>query len=287
MITNETGLFIGENGARTTNNANEVAHYEFGAALASDAILDAMNEVEAGKTELELGECLNKYGQHPSLTIIAATGERFEHGNMFPTQKKVKLGDAISLTTGYAGGSSSRAGYAAKDESDIPDSAKRYINALVAPYFIAYVTWLKKIHVGMKGKEMFNEIETVLPRSEYHWSLCPGHLTAEEEWMSSPIYEGSEEKLKSGMIFQIDIIPSKSGMAGTGCESTVLLADENLKKDIQNEYPDMWDRMMKRLDYMKNVLNIPVSDDILPMCSTVAYLRPFLLNKDCAMKLEK
>lgn len=134
---------------------------------------------------------------------------------------------------------------------------------------------------------MFNEIETVLPRSEYHWSLCPGHLTAEEEWMSSPIYEGSEEKLKSGMIFQIDIIPSKSGMAGTGCESTVLLADENLKKDIQNEYPDMWDRMMKRLDYMKNVLNIPVSDDILPMCSTVAYLRPFLLNKDCAMKLEK
>ncbi|MBM9832682.1 aminopeptidase P family N-terminal domain-containing protein, partial [Enterococcus faecalis] len=39
-LTNETRLFIGDNGARTTMNANEFAHYEFGAALAGNCILD-------------------------------------------------------------------------------------------------------------------------------------------------------------------------------------------------------------------------------------------------------
>lgn len=39
-------------------------------------------------------------------------------------------------------------------------------------------------------------IESVLPKEIYHWQLNPGHLTADEEWMSSPIYPGSEKMLK-------------------------------------------------------------------------------------------
>lgn len=40
---NAGDLFLGDGGARTTNNANEIAHYEYGAALASDGVLDAMD----------------------------------------------------------------------------------------------------------------------------------------------------------------------------------------------------------------------------------------------------
>lgn len=36
---------------------------------------------------------------------------------------------------------------------------------------------------------------------------------------------------------------------------------------------------------MKNELHIELNEDILPMCSTVAYLRPFLLNKEKAMQI--
>lgn len=162
---------IGKDGARTTNNANEIAHYEFGAALASDCMLDAMDLIDEGVTEMELGDRLVRYGQHTSVVTIAASGPRFVRGNMYPTENRIKVGDPIALTVGYRGGLSSRAGYAV--------------------------------------------VEQVLPKTEYHWNLCPGHLTAEEEWMSSPVYEGSEE--------------------------------------------------------------------ILPMCSTVAYLRPYLLDKDKAL----
>ncbi len=42
--------------------------------------------------------------------------------------------------------------------------------------------------------------------------------TADEEWMSSSIKEKSVDKLKSGMLLQIDIIPSVPAYAGVSCE---------------------------------------------------------------------
>lgn len=282
QISNETGVFIGEDGVRDVNNANEIAHYEYGAALASDCILDAMNLIDLGVREYDLGNALVKDGQHTSVVTIASSGPRFINGNMYPSQNTVKLGDPISLTVGYRGGSSSRAGYAVHNEKELPKGSENYIKDVAIPYFNAYVTWLEEIKIGMSGDDLFQIIENVLPRETYGWSLCPGHLTAEEEWMSSPIYEASTEKLKSGMIFQIDIIPSVSGYSGCSAESTVVLADVALKKQIETEYPDVWKRMQTRISYIKNDLGIQLSEDVLPMCSTVAYLRPFLLAKDLA-----
>lgn len=285
-MTGEAELFIGENGVRTTNNANEIAHYEFGAALASDCVLDAMELLDEGVREMDLGSALVRYGQDTSVTTIAAAGERFIKGNMFPTDRKVAVGVPVSLTVGYAGGSSSRAGYAVRDKEELPEAAKNYMEEIAIPYFNAYVTWLEEIHIGMRGGELFDKIEKVLPRGEYHWYLCPGHLVAEEEWMSSPVYEGSKELLQSGMIFQIDIIPSKSGMGGVCAESTVVLADESLRDAIKQEYPAMWKRMMDRATYIKMELGIGLPDEVLPMCSTVGYLRPYLLNKNKALAVD-
>lgn len=42
---------IGENGLRTTNNANEIAHYEFGAMLAGNCILTGMDQLALGKVK--------------------------------------------------------------------------------------------------------------------------------------------------------------------------------------------------------------------------------------------
>lgn len=284
IIENHTDLFIGENGVRTVNNANEIAHYEYGASLASDAMLEAMNTIKENISEIELGAVLNKDGQHNSVVTIAASGPRFIKGNMFPTDNKVKLCDAVSLTVGYKGGLSSRAGYAVYNKEDLPDNVNDYLQKVAIPYYMAYVEWLETIHIGMKGKDLYKRIDTVLPKDQYHWSLCPGHLTADEEWLSSPVYENSDEIIKSGMIFQIDIIPSVEGYAGISAESTVALADETLREKIKEEYPDLWKRIEKRRNYLKSELNIMISDEILPLCSTVAYVRPYLLNKEYALK---
>lgn len=286
-LVNATGIFIGADGARTANNANEVAHYEFGAALASDCMLDAMDALGAGVSEMRLGDTLVRHGQHTSVVTIAASGPRFVQANMFPTANRVKWGDPVALTVGYAGGLSSRAGFAVSTSAEMPREQADWLEKVAAPYFAAYVRWLERIRVGMTGGELFDEVERVLPRATYGWSLCPGHLTAEEEWLCSPVYEGSSEVLTSGMIFQIDIIPSVPGYGGVSAESTVALADEGLKRDIRSRYPGMWERMERRRAYITEVLGIALSPDVLPMCSTVAYLRPYLLNHRQAFSMQR
>lgn len=287
-VTNNTDLFIaGDRGVRRVNEANELAHYEFGASLASDCVLQTMDRIEVGISEMELGNQLNAFGQRNSVVTIASTGKRFEKGNLYPTAKRVKLGDAISLTVGYKGGLSSRAGYAVMNHSELSEEKKNFVEDLAAPYYTAIVAWLENIRVGLAGGDMYSLMDRVLPQKDYHWGLCPGHLTSDEEWLSSPIYKDSEELIKSGMIFQTDIIPHVAGYDGTSAESTIAVADDVLRQEIKENYPDFWSRIITRKNYIKDILGIHLSEDILPLCSTVGYLRPYLLNKRLAFYYRK
>lgn len=279
---NGTYIFIGEDGVRTTNNANEFAHYEFGAALAGNSILDVLNEIVVGKTEMELADKLERYGQRNSVVTIMATGERFVKANMYPTNKKISLGDPLSITIGYKGGLQSRGGFAINSESELPEGQKDYIEKVASPYFNAVKEWLENIHIGMEGRELYNLIESVLPKEKYGWDLNPGHLCADEEWLSSPVYPESREIIKSGMLFQIDIIPSVKGYSGISCESGIMLADKDLINEIKKEYSYIWDRIDERRKYIKNILGINISEEIIPTSAATALCKPFLLNKELA-----
>lgn len=282
-IVNATDLFIGRNGVRTTCNANEIAFYEFYSSLASDCMLKAMDALEVGISEMELGNILNAAGQRNTVVTIAATGDRFYKGNLYPSSKKVQLGDKMSLTVGYRGGLSSRAGYAVHAREELPAGKEDYLEKVVIPYYDAIVSWLEQVHIGLKGGDIYDLIDAVLPRNIYNWSLCPGHLTGYEEWISSPIYQHSNEIIQSGMMFQVDILPSVVGYAGANAESTVVVADEALRLEIKKQNPELWHRFETRRAYIVDVLQINLHEDILPMASTVGYLRPYLLNKKTAM----
>lgn len=281
---NATYMFIGENGVRTTNNANEFAHYEFGAALAGNCLLNAVRAIKEGMLEMEVASKLEMYGQRHSVVTIMASGPRFVKANMYPRFNKIERGDPISITVGYKGGLQSRCGFAISDESELPKGQEDYLDIIVKPYFNAVKTWLENIHIGMIGAELYELIEDVLPKEKYGWSLCPGHLCADEEWLSSPIYANSNEIIKSGMLFQIDIIPSIEGYNGISCESGILIANEQLRKDIQRYYPQIWKRILKRRSYMIKELGIQISEEIIPTSIATAYCQPFLLNKSLALR---
>ena len=157
------------------------------------------------------------------------------------------------------------------------------MEAFSAPYFAALTAWLENIRPGMTGGELYALIQAVLPQETFRWNLCPGHLTAEEEWLCSPIYAGPTEKLLSGMLIQLDIIPSLPGYAGTGCENGIALVDATLRAAIRAEYPQMWQRMQERRQYMLHYLGIRLPEWVLPLSSGVAYLRPYLLDKQRAL----
>ncbi|MEJ8737005.1 aminopeptidase P family N-terminal domain-containing protein [Erysipelotrichaceae bacterium HCN-30851] len=101
---NAIDIFIGEHGVRTINNANEFAHYEFGAALAGTCMFEAMQELDVGKSEMQVAQKLASQGQPHSVVTIMAAGERFVKANMYPADKKIESGNPISMTTGVKGG---------------------------------------------------------------------------------------------------------------------------------------------------------------------------------------
>jgi Xaa-Pro aminopeptidase len=284
QLENAAHLFIrGDKGARVTNNANEIAHYEYGANLASGCMLNALNAVEPGIRETELGALLAAEGQYQTVVTIAAAGQRFEKANFYPTYKKLERGQPLSMTTGFKGGLSSRTGFVIADESELPDAQRHYLDRVAKPYFAAVARWLEAIRIGMPGGAMYAHIEQHLPKAQYGWHLNPGHLSADEEWMSSPIYPHSAETLKSGMILQIDIIPSVPGYTGVSAEESIALADPTLQRKIQTAYPELWARILTRRAYIREVLKINLADEVIPLSNTVAYLRPFLLAKEKAL----
>ncbi|MEE8730242.1 MAG: aminopeptidase P family protein [Rahnella inusitata] len=283
-VVNATSLFISPaHGVRRLNTASEIAFYEYGANLASTNILAALDEIAPGKTEKQIGQLLSADGQPGNVVMIAATGDRFANACLYPTDKAIRLGDKFSLTVGFKGGLSSRSAYVVAAEHELAPAVADYLSALAIPYYHAVTTWLETLQPGLTGGELYQTIENVMPKEKFHWHLNPGHLVADEEWLCSPVYANSTIRLESGMIFQIDIIPLLPGYGGCSIEDTVALADATLRNELQSHFPEVWQRMETRKAYLRDVLNIRVSEDVIILSNTVGYLRPFLLDKNRAL----
>lgn len=284
-VVNATGLFIHpKTGARIHNNANEIAHYEYGAALASCCMMRMLDQIEEGKTEIELASFLASGGQPVNVQTICATGDRFTNAVVAPRNKTVSLGDKFSSTLGFRGGLTSRSGYIARTEEDLPEQVRDYLEAVAKPYYRAALVWYETMGLGLSAERLYHLIEEVLPRNVYGWTLNPGHYVSDEEWMASPFYEGSQTVIESGMMFQMDIIPSVPGYGGVSAEDGIAVADERLRKELEDIYPEVWKRIEKRRAYMEKELGICLKPEILPLSDTEGYLRPFLLNRKKAFR---
>jgi hypothetical protein len=83
---------------------------------------------------------------------------------------------------------------------------------------------------------------------------------------------------------QVDIIPATgTDYFTTNIEDGIALADQALREEIADRYPDMWVRITARRDFMRESLGIDLHPDVLPLSNIPAYLPPFLLSPDLAM----
>ena len=151
------------------------------------------------------------------------------------------------------------------------------------PYWRAMATWYETLEVGLAGGAVFDTITGLLAGEAFAASLNPGHLIHYEEWMDSPIREGSEDPIASGMVLQSDIIPTGIGPGWTiNCEDTVAVADRALRAEIEARHPELWARIRTRHDYIRDTLGVALRDEVLPLSCTAAYLRPFWLAPELA-----
>jgi hypothetical protein len=104
--------------------------------------------------------------------------------------------------------------------------------------------------------------------------------------VNSPIYPGSTIELRSGMAFQVDVIPATgTEYFTTNIEDGIALADEALRAAFAAAYPAAWRRIEARRAFMAEALGIKLHPDVLPFSNIPAYLPPFLLAPGRAMTL--
>jgi hypothetical protein len=68
-------------------------------------------------------------------------------------------------------------------------------------------------------------------------------------------------------------------MFGTNLEDTIVMADEELRQDLETKYPETFKRIERRRNFITEILNVKIKPEIIPLSNFPVVLRPFLLDR--------
>ena len=275
-IVNATDLLMhADYGLRTVANAREIAFSEYTNHLASEGMKRLMRATKAGASEFDLLSQVPYNGLPQSCYWGLKTGPK-RISLSSPRGLMVEAGYPISANIAYWSSNCCRAGWTVAKESELPERVNGYVREFAAPYFAASVGWLERLAVGASGAALHDFIAQRLPFEAFGVYLNAGHLIHNEEWLSSPIYAGSEIALHSGMLLQSDIIPgSKIYGSSMRMEDTFALADEALLNRLETLYPDCYRRCLARRGYLRDGLGIHLQPGVLPLSNLAGIVNPF------------
>jgi hypothetical protein len=259
-------------GLRSTIDVDQIALHEWGAARTSAAVWRILTETRLGVSEIEAVSAMGYAGEVLSAHVMYATGDSNDPviGLRSPTSRVIRRGDGVTAGVGFWGGLSARAGLIAEHDEAFLKTA--------AAYFAGLIAWYEAADIGATGKAIFEAVGGALARGGLRSALNPGHLTGHDEWIHTLIRPGSDERIASGMPFQVDIIPTpmRAGCA-LNCEDGVVFADGALRAALKARHPAVVERIGARRRFVHDELGIPIKDSILPLSSTPLCLPPFWL----------
>jgi len=279
-------LMDSSRGLRVINEAEQLAWFEYAATHTSQAVRDVVFGLRPGMTEYDAVRLMGLNAIPFSVHLMLSSGPRAFVGLPSPSSRVIERGDPFTTAYGVWGALNCRAGWVVEDEGELPRGIGDYMERLVAPYFGAIAEWYERVGIGVTGGELYGVIHDRIGDPFFGVGLNPGHLIHLDEWVNSPIYEGSGERLVSGMALQVDVIPAThSPYFTTNIEDGIALADEELRKQFASKYPEAWNRIVTRRDFMEGSLGIRLKPEVLPFSNITGYLPPFLLSPQRAMKM--
>ena len=286
-IENATDLLIDPaGGLRILNEADQLAAFEWASCQTSQGVRNLLDGLTPGMTEREAVALLGWNGWPLSCHLMLTAGERARLGLLSPGDRAIQRGDPFTTAFGIWGALTCRAGFVAEDAAELPETIRDYADRLVAPYFAAIAEWYGAIRIGQTGGALFEIIERHLGDPFFGIFLNPGHQLHLDEWVNSPISAGSTIELRSGMAFQVDVIPATgTPYFTTNIEDGIALADADLRRELASRHPEAWHRIQRRRAFMADELGIELHPDVLPFSNLPAVLPPFLLRPDLAMSL--
>jgi hypothetical protein len=285
LVENATGLLIdAADGLRVINEVDQLAAFEYAACQTSEGVRHMLAELRPGMTESEAVRLLNWNGMPLSCHMMLTAGPRATFGLVSPGDRRIQRGDRFTVGFGVWGALNCRAGFVAESAADLPAGISDYVERLVGPYFEAIAEWYGALHVGQTGGALYDIIHRRIGDPFFGVSLNPGHQIHLDEWVNSPIAPGSRMELRSGMAFQVDVIPATgTDYFTTNIEDGLALADGSLRDAFAAAYPEAWGRIQARRRFMNDALGIALHPDVLPFSNLAAHLPPFLLSPDRAM----
>lgn len=195
------------------------------------------------------------------------------------------MGEPLAFNICHWGANICRAGWIAAGAGDLPAAAHDYLTAFAGPYVEAMSAWLAHLVPGRRGGEVFELMHRLLPDEVYGVTLNPGHLIAYEEWVSSPIAEGSNDELRSGMVLQSDVIPGHPVYGSTRMEEGFVIADELLRAELAERHPGVLRRCEARRTFMRETLGYTVPDCVLPLADMAGMVTPYFLRPELVVAL--
>ena len=285
QVVNAAGIFINpDTGLRSYCSAAEIAYFEYTNTLASEGMKRMHFGLRAGMTDHDLMRLIQYNGEPFGCHLTMAAGQETP-GLCGASGRIITRGDTLAMNICYWGSNICRVGWVAESNDDLPEKARDYVQNFAGVYFKAACAWLGLLKVGAPAADFVNLIEQELPYDTFGILLNPGHLIHLEEWMSSPFYKGSQIKLHSGMLIQLDIIPSSQTYFSARMEEGFVLADETLRMALLAAFPDCYHRCLARRRFMNDVLGIRLHDDVLPLSNMPGLVLPYWLKPDTVFSL--
>lgn len=285
-VENATDLFMHPaHGLRARVDAAEIARLEFSNHMAAAALRRMAFAFREGMSDFTAVEAARTGGLPLACHITFATGDRAAQGLSGPTGQILQRGSQISFNISHWGSNICRAGWLARDAGDLPAPARDYLDAFVGPYLAGIARWCGLMRPGVPGGEVWSAMQQALPFETFGLFLNPGHLIGNDEWMSSPIAEGSRIPLASGMAMQCDVIPGHPIYGSTRMEDGYVIADVALRDDLAMRFPAVAARCAARAAFMADVIGIEVPQTLLPLADTCGIIAPFLLAPGEVMTL--
>ena len=285
LVENATDLMIdAADGLRVINEVEHLAFLEHAACRTSSGVRRVLNGIRPGMTEREAVRLLEWDGTPLSCHLMLRAGPDASLGLLSPSDRPIERGDRFTVAFGIWGALNCRAGFVVEGAEGLPGGIGDYVERLVAPYFTAIAAWYAAMHIGQVGGVLHDIIERHLGDAFFGIFLNPGHQIHLDEWVNSPITPGSTIELRSGMAFQVDVIPATgTDYFTTNIEDGIALADHSLRDELAARYPAAWARIQARRRFMSEALGIDLHPDVLPFSNIPAYLPPYLLRPDLAM----
>ena len=287
MVENATDVFIdAADGLRVVNDVDGFAALEWASCQTSNGVRRLLSGLRPGMTEREAVRLLDWNGMPLSCHLMLSAGPRASLGLLSPGDRPIEQGDRFTVAFGIWGALTCRAGFVVEDAGELPAPIADYIDRLVGPYFEAIGEWYEALHIGQTGGVLHDIIARRLGDPFFGIFLNPGHQIGLDEWVNSPIFAGSTIELRSGMAFQVDVIPATgTDHFTTNIEDGIGLADAPLREAFAAAHPAAWARIQARRRFMTDMLGIGLHPDVLPFSNIPAYLPPFLLRPDRVMTL--